>query len=550
MAAVVMTKLLSEMMEDLAQFLASIASDATAIHHDGRRMTFAQLDDLSRRAAGGLKRLGVESGDRVGLWLPNTPVWLVLFFACARIGVIAVSVNTRFRSHEVQDIVGRSGCKVLVLWPGFKGIDFIEILGRVDAAALTSLRQLVVYEEDDQQETAVLAGTPSRSYADLIAGEPYAGVHATAGSRCVIFTTSGTTRAPKFVCHTQGAVVHHARDVAAAFGLAEKDSMILQALPLCGVFGFTQAMAALAARSPMIMMPVFDVEQAVGYMRERRVTHTCGGDDMLERMLVACPEPRPFPALRYYGYARFNPELEDIVERADGRGVVVRGLYGMSEVQALYAIQPLEASSEERKKGGGKLVSPLAAARVRDPESRRMLRPGEHGEIELKGPSLMLEYFNDAEATAAIFTDDGFLKTGDLGYMEPDGRFCYVTRMGDVLRLGGFLTGPQEIEAVLDRYPDVTGSQVVGINIDQQPVAVAFVIPRQGAEIVEADLQAFCRRQLAGYKVPRRIFPVEAFPTTLSANGTKIQRNKLREMALERVHDSHGDIGVGVAAPR
>jgi len=161
-----------------------------------------------------------------------------------------------------------------------------------------------------------------------------------------------------------------------------------------------------------------------------------------------------------------------------------------------------------------------------------VLPVGEHGEIELRGPSLLCEYFGNPEATREAFTADGWFRTGDLGYLEADGRFCYVTRMGDVLRLGGFLTSPQEIEAVLETHPTVSGAQVVGITLNREPVAIGFVTLQAGADFAEEALRAWCKARLAGYKQPKRIFCVEAFPTTQSANGTKIQRAKLRELAI------------------
>ena len=203
----------------------------------------------------------------------------------------------------------------------------------------------------------------------------------------------------------------------------------------------------------------------------------------------------------------------------------------MSEVHALYALQSHTLPPAERAKGGGTLISADAHVRICDPDTGRELTAGEHGEIELKGPSLLLEYYGNPQATREAF-HDGWFRTGDLGYLDGPRRFCYVTRIGDVLRLGGFLTSPQEIEAVLETHPSVQGVQVVGATLDQEPVAVAFIVAQDGATVDEAALREWCRARLAGYKVPRRFVAIAEFPTTASANGTKIQRAKLREMAL------------------
>jgi fatty-acyl-CoA synthase len=176
------------------------------------------------------------------------------------------------------------------------------------------------------------------------------------------------------------------------------------------------------------------------------------------------------------------------------------------------------------------LVSPSAEVRICDPDTGAELPPGVHGEIELKGPSLLREYYGNPEATREAF-HDGWFRTGDLGYLDGPRRFCYVTRIGDVLRLGGFLTSPQEIESVLEAHPAVQGAQVVGASFGRESAAVAFVIPAAPAAVDEHGLREWCRKRLAGYKVPRHFVAVAEFPTTASANGTKIQRAKLRAMA-------------------
>jgi len=522
------------MASSLTDFLQGLPSDSLAIDDDHRPWTNGDLQSESRRLACGLRALGIGPGDRVALWLPNIPQWLALFFACARIGAIAVSVNTRFRANEVQDIVGRSGCRALVLWPAFKGIDFAGILNAVDPAALSSLTDIILFSPAGEHSAFQFADRRCTAYADLARHDEDCAQAADAQSRCVIFTTSGTTKAPKFVCHAQQGIVQHIRDVALGFGMTAPGSRVLQALPLCGVFGFTQALAALAAGAPMRMMAVFDEASAAVVMQSECITHVNGSDEMLVRLLASRPEPQPFPHLRSFGFARFNPALDDLVERAQARGVIACGLYGMSECLALYARQPLTMSTIERAKGGGALISPEASVRVVDPETGRVLAAGEHGELELRGPSLLLEYYGNPQATKEAFTADGWFRSGDLGYLEADGRFCYLTRIGDVLRLGGFLTSPQEIEAVLEAAPAVAGAQVVGINLNGEPVAVGFVIASGQPAFDEDALREWCRARLASYKVPRRIFSIDEFPTTPSANGTKIQRTRLRQLAIER----------------
>lgn len=512
--------------------LAAQPADAVALIHEEERISFGALDARARRVAGGLAALGVGEGDRVAIWLPNLPAYLELFVACCHLGAIAVAVNTRFRSVEVGDIVGRSGAKVLVYWPGFKGIDFAGILGEVDPAALPGLEHLIAL---DGAPAAALPGVTGLAYDRLKAAEPLAESRARPELPCKIFTTSGTTSKPKFVLHNQATATRHGLDVAEGFGYAAADTVLLQAIPFCGVFGFAQIMGALAGGSPSVLMPVFEAAAAAAVMRRHRVTHTNGSDDMVDRLLAVGEGRPPYPDLRFVAYARFNPAQEDVVERAEAAGLTVVGLYGMSECMALFSHQPLDAPAERRKQGGGIPVSPAAEIRVRDRESGRLLPPGENGELEIRAPSVMIGYYGNPEATREAFTEDRFLKTGDLATLTPDGGFLFLNRMGDALRLGGFLVNPQEIEAHLLTHPAVAGCQVVGVTQGSRPRAAAFVVLEAGQGADEAALIAHCQGRLARFKVPLRVFVVADFPVTQSANGIKIQRKVLRARAQEEV---------------
>ena len=292
------------------------ATAAPMLIDRGRPIGFHALAEESRRIANGLQRMGVRPGDRIALWLPNVPAWLATFFACAQLGAIAVSVNTRFRSHEVADILARSGARMLILWPGFKGIDFASILAQCDPAALDQLESIVVYSEDGTPVPKAMIGKPAIGYETLASGAASLESAAAPGAGCVIFTTSGTTSAPKFVLHDQRSVAGHARNVARGFGL-DGDSAMLLSPPLCGVYGFCSAMAALAAGRPLVMRPAWDAAQAADDIVKHRVTHANGTDEAIAQLLRQSGSLQPFPAVRFFGYAAFSPAHADIVARAD-----------------------------------------------------------------------------------------------------------------------------------------------------------------------------------------------------------------------------------------
>ncbi len=497
----------------------------------GKRVGFAEIAAESRCVATGLSRLGIGPGDRVALWLPNVSAWLSCFFACAQLGAIAISVNTRFRAHEIADIIGRSGAKLLVYWPGFKGHNFASILAEAGASALASVQALIAYAEGEADAAPAVAGKPTLAYATLAAEPPSAVDAATADAGCVIFTTSGTTKAPKFVLLDQRAVIAHAHDVARGFGV-DHDAVMLLVPPLCGVFGFCCAMSAFVAGRPLVMRPAWDAALAAADIATHRVTHANATDDAIVQLLAQTPADVAFPSVRFFGYATFNPGLADIVERAERRGLSLVGLYGASEVQALFARQDEHAGLAERRLAGGRPVSDAARVRARDPESGRIQPHGEAGELEFFSPnSRMACYFGNPAATRDAITDDGFYRSGDLGATTADGRFVFLTRMGDSLRLGGFLVSPLEIEDVVQEVPGITACQVVGVPGASGLVPVAFVILSPGATLDEAAARAHVGSRLAKFKVPQRVVSIDAFPVTPSANATKIQKAKLRERA-------------------
>jgi fatty-acyl-CoA synthase len=305
----------------------------------------------------------------------------------------------------------------------------------------------------------------------------------------------------------------------------------LAILPLCGVFGFNQTLATLAAGRPSVLVESYEIDEIARLIARHKPTTMFGSDDMYARLLEVMPGRWPFRSIKWAGYGAFNASLEDLPERAQLRGLRLVGLYGMSEVQALYARQPLKAPIARRKQGGGLPTSPLGHVRVRDPETGELLGPGLPGALECAGPSLMVGYYGNEAATAQAMTADGYVRTGDLAQLDGRGGFTFLSRMGDVLRLSGFLVNPLEIETHLQKLPEIADCQTIAVPRPDGVRAVSFVILKPGAALDEAAAIAHCRHGLANYKVPVHVYAVEDFPKTPSPNGFKIQRAKLREMA-------------------
>jgi fatty-acyl-CoA synthase len=516
---------------ELLSHAAATAGDTLIRCSDGD-LSYRELDQEVWRVASGLRNLGIGPGDRVGLWLPNLRAYLCLYGACARLGAIGVGMNTRYRRTEIEDVLRRSRPKVLAFVPSLGRADHMEILNDVDPALLAGLSGVVQVGG----EPVLAGGLRVTQYAELAAAESMDGDLGGPDSGCVIFMTSGTTSLPKFVLHNQEQVVRHACDVARVLQLCNPGTMVLQSLPFCGVFGFIYLLATLRAGAPTVIPVMFEASEAAALMLRHTVTHVAGGDDMFSRLLTEGDRltggaEKPYPALRFCPYVGFNSALAEFYITAYQRGLPLLSPFGMSEVFSFFSLRRKGDLEEIRTLGGGVPVYGEAKVRVRDLDSGEVLGDDREGELEIWTPNLFVGYYGNAEATAKAMTEDGYFKTGDLGTTQADGAFTYLGRMGDVLRLGGFLVNPLEIETHLCAYHTVADAQTVAIATDRGNRPVAFVIPEAGAVINEAALIDHCRQSLAGFKVPVRVISIDAFPSTASPNGTKIQKAELRRLA-------------------
>ena len=254
------------------------------------------------------------------------------------------------------------------------------------------------------------------------------------------------------------------------------------------------------------------------------------------KLLEAAESPADFSSCKLFGFANFSPAVTSLIEQAERNNLELTGLYGSSELQALVAAQPTHEHDGDvsvRYLAGGKLIHPAARVRTTDPSTGDVLPLGESGEIEISSPSLMVGYLDNHEATAKAITADGFFKTGDLGYAVSAQQFVFQARMGDSMRLSGFLVNPAEIEQAVESLPGVKACQVVGGTLGTKTLPVAFVILRDGAQADPVGWTAACKRDMAGFKVPVHFEIVTSFPSVESANAVKIQKNKLRDMADE-----------------
>ncbi|HYG41851.1 MAG TPA: AMP-binding protein [Bordetella sp.] len=513
--------------------LARRQPDAVALFDRDQPLSVAALHAAVGRLAAGLAHMGVGPGSRVAVWLPNCAEWIVAFLACAHLGALVLAVNTRFRAAEVADILGRGRAQWLVYWPAFKGIDFAAILDDVPDSALQTLRGAIALDDAANAAPARLRGRPVWPWRQLADGHPAVAPVAADDTGVLCFTTSGTTSLPKFVLHDQGTLLRHGHAVAQAYGYGD-DARILAAAPFCGAFGFAMLVGALARGVPVVCEPVYDTARTAQAIRRHRITHAFANNEALAQLFQS-GQPGDFATLRLCGFASFAPALDNLLGLADKHGVPLTGLYGSSELIALVAAQPLDAAQGDvsvRYLAGGLLIYTQARVRACDPHSGAVLPHGQSGELQIHSPSLMRGYLDNPQATADALTADGYFKTGDLGYTIGPRQFVFQARLGDSLRLAGFLVNPAEIERLVESLPGVRACQVVGAVHQGKAVPYAFVLLQPGAQPDPHGWQAACRRALAGFKVPAGFHVLPSFPSVESANSVKIQKHKLRDMAV------------------
>jgi len=348
----------------------------------------------------------------------------------------------------------------------------------------------------------------------------------------IAFSTSGTTSAPKLAVHRESALLAHAQAVARNARMTSAD-VVLGALPPCGAYGYVLLMAALAVGARAVMCEEFDMERALELIESEQVTMLAVTEPLIRRLLDHPRASREgLRSLRLVFSA--GGTLQPVVARAEKEfGFRVSNVYGSSEVLALAAFWDFSVDCPARAAAGGRLTSD--GMRVRTVDAAGNPQPhNREGELQFSGPIMTTGYLANQQATRNAFAADGWFSSQDLGRVTDEGgtEFLYIARLNDAIRLKGFLVSPGEIEAMLQTHPAVKAAQVVGIPDEAgEELAAAFVVLNDGCAVDAAALRDHCRGRMASYKVPALLEVVAAFPMTRSANGDKVIKNRLRDIA-------------------
>jgi long-chain acyl-CoA synthetase len=444
---------------NLARLLADRAAEhpaRAALLYEGAAVTYGELGDAAAGVAAGLRAAGVGAGDRVAVRLPNSPDYVAALLGIFRTGAVAVPLNVLLAAPEVDERLAAS------------------------APAIVLDGELPV------------ADPPAADFAEREHGDA-----------AVILFTSGTAGRPKGAVLTHGGILAAARNAADALQL-DADDVVLGAAPFTHVLGLaTGLVSTFLAGAAVAVVPRFEAERTLATMAATRTTILLGVPTMCIALCQAARDARELPPIRiaHVGGAAVPVEVAAEFERTFG-GEVYEG-YGLTE---LSGIATTYTPGQRRKPGS--VGMPLGGTEIRIHEPVDGV-----GEVQFRGPSVIPGYWNDPEATEHAIDPDGWLSTGDVGYLDEDGYLFLVDRKKELIVRGGYNVYPREVEEVLYAHPDVVEVAVVGVPDERLGEEVgALVVARPGAALGAEELQRWTKERVAAYKYPRRIAFVDELP--------------------------------------
>ncbi|MFP1151461.1 FadD3 family acyl-CoA ligase [Mycobacterium sherrisii] len=457
--------------------------DAEAVVDGPLRLTFAEVVQRIRCAAGAFADLGIHKGDRVAVWAPNSAEWIIAAFGLLTAGGVLVPVNTRFKTEEAGDIIARSGVKAVLAQKGFLGQDYTAPAG---------------IPVIDLKSGFLSSGSP---FERAVSGDDIADI---------IFT-SGTTGRPKGAMMNHGQTLRMYEEWATLADLRQGDRY-LQINPYFHTFGLKAGLVTSFLRgATMLPVAVFDVDTVVDLIERERIT-MLPGPPTLYHSLLTVRDKSKLSTLRagVTGAADIPVELVRRIHDELPFQTLMTG-YGLTEAGNVTLSLPGDSFEDVATTAG----VPCEGVKV---------RIADDGEVLVRGYGVMQGYLDDPAATAEAIDVDGWLHTGDLGTLDDSGRLRIVGRKKDMFIVGGFNAYPAEIEGLLLSHPAVTQAAVIGIPDDRMgQVGKAFVV-RKG-EVTADELIGWCRDRMAGFKVPRAVQFLDSLP--LNATG-KVMKDRLR----------------------
>lgn len=511
-----------------------------ALKFRGRAYNFGDVRREVGRASARLASLGLEPGDKVAIWMPNRPEFIWYWLGASQMGLVAVFLNTRLRRDEFVYQIAQSDSRVVIVpgQPGFR--DFLAELGEAcpalqtgapdDDSVFPMLRHIAACDPPNVDWPSVLDwSTEDDGQRDMpVATDP--------GQPALIAYSSGTTALPK------GAMLTHviwrkAYDGGNTLSLTPEDRLYL-CVPLFGVLGSLNGILTFWSHGASV---VLDERFEADTCLDALYNDDCTAMHMLPAMIAALLQNPRFDRQRHHLRVGVVLSSDPKVLKQAALDLGVRGIvtgYGLTESTGLVTRCHWDDPLETRLTTQGKPL-PGCLIRIVDPETGVDLPTGQTGEIWVGGYGVMPGYYNKPDETRRAIGPDGWLRSGDAGYLTKDGALVFQRRLGDGYKHKGFNVSIPEVEAVLRQHPGIGSVAIVGVpHQEYGEVGVAFVIPRDGVSPRGDELFAFLRERLASFKIPSHFAVVDAFP--LTAGTEKIQKFRLRERALALVADSGG----------
>ena len=507
-------------MSDPADFSAILARweaqqpNDVAITFAGTDRTWAELAHRVRRAAAALRAAGVAPGDRIAVLDLNHPSCLELTLACAQIGAANAVVNFRLAPPEIAYVINDAKARLL-----FTGPEFAGAVEKVRARLPSVERVIRVGGADDAYE------------AWLAAHEPDARVHPTAPGDCFVqLYTSGTTGFPKGSMLTHRGMLAHSRNLAATQSF-DPGSRVQVAMPLFHVGGTSYALMAISLGARIFIMRMPDPAAALAMLESEKITHTFYVPALMAVMnQVPGAAERDYSALKAVSYGASPMPLPVMRASLKIFPGVMQQVYGMTEqsgaVSVLGPADHADPAVAHRLVSAGRAISGVEIE-IRDPASGKAVATGERGEVWVRSEQIMGGYWGKPDATAATITPDGWLRSGDGGYIDGDGYLYITDRIKDMIISGGENIYPAEIERVLAEHPQVQDVAVIGVPDERWgEVPKAVVVAAAGATIDAEEMLAWCRERMAAFKCPKTIDVVAELPRNPTG---KILKKDLRK---------------------
>ncbi|TXK20788.1 long-chain-fatty-acid--CoA ligase [Microbacterium wangchenii] len=518
-----------------------------ALEFFGAVTTYRSLGEQIARAAEGMRRLGVRKGDRVALVLPNCPQHVVAFFAALRLGAIVVEHNPLYTARELRHQFEDHGARFAIVWdkcvdtvagfPSDLAVEHIVSVDMTEALPLgkrAALRLPIPKARESRERLSTTPRTKRRvAWKKLLDHRPLPRrtPRPALEDIALLQYTSGTTGSPK------GAMLTHANLRANAMqgrawvpGLVDGEETFYAVLPLFHAYGMTLCLSfAMSMGARLVLFPTFDLDLVTEASRKSPPTFLPAVPPIYDRLARAASRGTiDLSTVRFAISGAMSLPVATVErwEEATG-GILVEG-YGMTESSPVAVGNPM---GRTRRPGTVGVPFPSTEIRVVDPDDPSVDRPlGETGELLLRGPQVFQGYWQRPDETAATLLADGWLRTGDIASVSPDGFVTIVDRIKELIITGGFNVSPTEVEDALQSHPDVAEAAVVALpRRDGGEDVAAAVVLRPGAEFDVEGLRDYCRAHLATYKVPRRFVVVDELPRSLIG---KVLRREVREKLL------------------